>query len=720
MPPRLISWEELDAWDKEGLWPDDSLDTLELCRLPPEDLDHEFKSLYLVRAECPQNVCHKMRDLLPKFVSACLNADLTGEMIFGVADGKSTDGVSNEDDAVRTRFKMPPEWKLEHATILGCDVSDRCTQEYVRQNAFGQALSDLFHADVAVVGPARIELSFVPVEKSRPSSGRMLIRAKVHASNQDKNIEKPDFICSVKEYKLRVAKPIPSTTVFTDALEAINPAARSVVETKSQLWNFVCEQSDFKKRPEDDKARLEEFITSLFADSTPVEPVDASAWAKEMNNQLGALSKRLGALRRAGEVDKLKEILVHLMRRLACSNPGPDWKWQGYYEIDGSLKVYKRTQGGSTPFPAKELAGRENEVKDRRAKLHSVKEYKELQDRIKRWPCNALAPGALDVPLRSSSGPLSYDEAVSEPPPGTHVPDNSLRLRVRYRCESNGAHASNEVLLPDGWTCGIGCRHDRKIPGKTGETQYPGLKSLLDNRELMETGEGKTVYLPVADRRMGDPTWNALEPALKGVFCILRLDTDRRWGLEIVQKIADQRPCTRIPRMASAPGFGTAGSPACEPGLVFAAVTWRMSWHSSSHRPKVERRLGLERSMVIQLTTTTTLEVLGVGNAARSDAPATQYRGRICGRAEGRVYIVPGKAFAISDLGRKFADMFARDAVRRPSLENGSRCAFTIAADTANATDAGDLSEGEGERSGEVEFTVDAANVTAALDWSFA
>ena len=112
--------------------------------------------------------------------------------------------------------------------------------------------------------------------------------------------------------------------------------------------------------------------------------------------------------------------------------------------------------------------------------------------------------------------------------------------------------------------------------------------------------------------------------------------------------------------------------------------------------------------MLIQLSKATRLEVLGVGNSAPSDAPMPKYRGRICGRSGQRVYIMPGSAFAMSALGRRFADAFTAGIVRRPSLDNGSRSAFTLAAN------AYDLEEGEGESSHDVEFTVDGSDVTVA------
>jgi hypothetical protein len=131
-----------------------------------------------------------------------------------------------------------------------------------------------------------------------------------------------------------------------------------------------------------------------------------------------------------------------------------------------------------------------------------------------------------------------------------------------------------------------------------------------------------------------------------------------------------------------------------------------MSWHSSADEAKLP--LDLERGMLIQLSKATRLEVLGVGNAAPSDAPMPKYRGRICGRAGQRVYIVPGSAFAMSALGPRFADAFTRRIVRRPSLDNGSRSAFTLAAEAC------DLEEGEGESSNDVEFTVHGSDITVA------
>ncbi len=122
--------------------------------------------------------------------------------------------------------------------------------------------------------------------------------------------------------------------------------------------------------------------------------------------------------------------------------------------------------------------------------------------------------------------------------------------------------------------------------------------------------------------------------------------------------------------------------------------------------------MDLNKSMIIQLTNATTLEVLGVGNAAHSNVP-TKYQGRICGRAGGHVYIAPASAFAESVHGWEFATLFARGKVRSRSLENGSRGAFTLVAE------ASDLPEVEGEGSRDVEFCVDAADVTRALDLSF-
>ena len=289
-PPSLtdsnvISWEQLDAWDEKGVWPESVKgDTLELCQLPAEDLRHEFKSLYLARAACPQNVCFKVRVEVPKFVSACLNADMNGEMIFGVADGRS----STELDLVRQRFGKDDTWMLRQGTILGCDISEACTQEYVRQNAFGQALADLFHPDVAVCAPARIELSFVPVEKSRPSSGRMLLRVKLRARAEDQEHDLPDFICSVAEYKRKNERGL--TAVLQDTLEAIDPAAlSSVAETKKRLRDFFRQHGGNKECSEMDKARLDDFIKSLFADPTKAGPVTASLLESEITEQIRKL-----------------------------------------------------------------------------------------------------------------------------------------------------------------------------------------------------------------------------------------------------------------------------------------------------------------------------------------------------------------------------------------------------------------------------------------------
>ena len=73
-----------DFWEKE---------LVQFEKFPHESREYEYKSLHKVTklAGGPVLVFQTMRDLASKFVCACINSDIHGEIFFGVSDGQDVD-----------------------------------------------------------------------------------------------------------------------------------------------------------------------------------------------------------------------------------------------------------------------------------------------------------------------------------------------------------------------------------------------------------------------------------------------------------------------------------------------------------------------------------------------------------------------------------------------------------------------------------------------------
>ena len=232
-----------------------------LSPAPPEDLEHEYKSLYTCARRCPAIAKFKMMEYLGPFVSACINADINGVIMFGVMEPKEA-GVL----AVRHGIADDAVWPkvVGFELNVNSDVDDVC----VRQELISRFL---LGPDPALVveewdeASGAFKVASAPREKMnlriKPETCKVQgggdgaempqprWAVKVHVfgkTSKDLQYDPVRFLCRHRPFSaMPAAKLQLDTMLFDAAVKAIEDRAAgslSLTVKWDELWAAVCDK----------------------------------------------------------------------------------------------------------------------------------------------------------------------------------------------------------------------------------------------------------------------------------------------------------------------------------------------------------------------------------------------------------------------------------------------------------------------------------------------